>query len=89
MKTMIKQDERPDRSLGRELVRREPPSRRRIPADRVGLYGLLIVAAVFAVFPLLWMLSGSLQTLDELLSNESFVPADPQWRNYLTGVGQR
>jgi raffinose/stachyose/melibiose transport system permease protein len=87
MKTMsateIKQGERPDGSLGRGSGRREPPSGRRIPADRVGLYGLLIGAAVFAVFPLLWMLSGSLQTLDKLLSNESFVPADPQWRNYL------
>lgn len=80
----ITQGERPDRATGRGSGHREPPSRRRIPPDRVGLYGLLIAAAVFAVFPLLWMLSGSLQTLDELLSNESFVPADPQWRNYLT-----
>ncbi|MET4538379.1 raffinose/stachyose/melibiose transport system permease protein [Arthrobacter bambusae] len=58
--------------------------RRRIRPDQVGLYGLLIVAALSALFPLLWMLSGSLQSLTELLSNESFLPASPQWSNYLT-----
>ncbi|MEV6157643.1 carbohydrate ABC transporter permease [Nonomuraea sp. NPDC052129] len=52
--------------------------------DKVGLYGLLGVAALIALFPLLWMLSGSLQSLTELLSNDSFLPADPQWGNYVT-----
>jgi raffinose/stachyose/melibiose transport system permease protein len=58
--------------------------RTRFRLDRVGLYGLLVVAAVTALFPLLWMLSGSLQSLPELLANESFLPADPQWGNYVT-----
>ncbi|MFI7150034.1 hypothetical protein ACIBO2_34370 [Nonomuraea sp. NPDC050022] len=58
--------------------------RRRIRLDKVGLYGLLGVAALIALFPLLWMLSGSLQSLTELLSNDSFLPADPQWGNYVT-----
>lgn len=58
--------------------------RRRIRPDQVGLYGLLIVAALSALFPLLWMLSGSLQSLPELLSNDSFLPASPQWSNYVT-----
>ena len=58
--------------------------RRRITADRVGLYGLLTVAALTALFPLLWMLSGSLQSLDELLSGKSLLPKDPQWDNYIT-----
>lgn len=52
--------------------------------DRIGLYGLLVVAALTALFPLLWMLSGSLQSLPELLANESFLPGDPQWGNYVT-----
>jgi len=61
-----------------------PRPRRRIRADRVGLYGLLIIAALTALLPLLWMLSGSLQSLTELLSNDTFLPADPQWQNYIT-----
>lgn len=60
------------------------PPRRGVGLDRVGLYGLLGVAALIALFPLLWMLSGSLQSLTELLSNERFLPADPQWGNYVT-----
>ena len=69
--------------------RRTPEGRRvrsrpGIRPDRIGLYGLLVVAALTALFPLVWMLSGSLQTLPELLANESFVPAEPQWGNYLT-----
>lgn len=61
-----------------------PPRRRRIRADRVGLYGLLVVAALTALFPLLWMLSGSLQTQGELLSGDSLVPSVPHWQNYAT-----
>jgi raffinose/stachyose/melibiose transport system permease protein len=61
-----------------------PRSRRPVRLDRVGLYGLLTVAALTALFPLLWMLSGSLQSLPELLANESFLPGDPQWGNYVT-----
>ncbi|MBU5421224.1 carbohydrate ABC transporter permease [Cellulomonas hominis] len=58
--------------------------RRRIRPDRVGLYGLLVVAAVVSLFPLLWMLSGSFQTLDEVLGGTTLLPADPQWHNYVT-----
>ncbi len=58
--------------------------RRRVRPDQIGLYGLLVVAALIALFPLLWMLSGSLQTLNELLRNSSFIPTAPQWANYVT-----
>ena len=61
-----------------------PRPRRRIRADKVGLYGLLVIAALTALLPLLWMLSGSLQSLTELLSNDTFLPAEPQWQNYVT-----
>lgn len=61
-----------------------PQRRRRLRADKVGLYGLLIVAAVLALFPVLWMLSGSLQTLDEVLRGGSLLPANPQWGNFVT-----
>lgn len=53
-------------------------------AGKIGLYGLLTMAALTALLPLAWILSGSLQTLPELLSNERFLPADPQWGNYVT-----
>ncbi|MET7463267.1 carbohydrate ABC transporter permease [Nonomuraea sp. NPDC005501] len=59
-------------------------TRRGVRLDKVGLYGLLGVAALIALFPLLWMVSGSLQSLTELLANDSFLPADPQWHNYVT-----
>jgi len=58
--------------------------KRRIRTDRIGRYGLLSVAALTALFPLLWILSGSLQTLPELLANERFLPSEPQWGNYVT-----
>jgi raffinose/stachyose/melibiose transport system permease protein len=61
-----------------------PSTRRRVRPEKIGLYGLLVVAALTAIFPLLWMVSGSLQTLTELLSNDSFLPSDPQWGNYVT-----
>jgi ABC-type glycerol-3-phosphate transport system permease component len=59
-------------------------SRRHLRPEQIGLYGLLIVAALTALLPLVWMLSGSLQSLTELLSNDSFLPASPQWANYVT-----
>ena len=61
-----------------------PRTRRRLRPDQIGRYGLLVVAALTALFPLLWILSGSLQSLPELLSNERFLPIDPQWSNYAT-----
>lgn len=65
---------------------REPDPRRphtgSIRKARIGTYALLTIAAISALLPILWMFSGSLQTLTELLGNESFVPKDPQWQNY-------
>jgi len=71
---------RPDNESTSEPAAR----RRRVPVHKIGLYGLLGIAALTALFPLLWMVSGSLQTLTELLTNQSFVPSDPQWGNYVT-----
>lgn len=58
--------------------------RSRIRPDKIGLYGLLIVAALIALFPLLWMVSGSLQSLEELLAGKSLVPLEAHWENYVT-----
>lgn len=64
--------------------RPEPARRNPLALDRIATYVLLVGAALAAVFPILWMLSGSLQTLTELLSNDRFLPANPQWSNYVT-----
>ncbi|WP_165368180.1 carbohydrate ABC transporter permease [Phytoactinopolyspora endophytica] len=37
------------------------------------------------MFPIIWLLSGSLQTGEELYSGEQFFPQAPQWTNYVTG----
>ncbi|HEX3198913.1 MAG TPA: carbohydrate ABC transporter permease [Propionibacteriaceae bacterium] len=60
------------------------PRRRRPPSiTQIGLYGLLVSAAIIALFPVVWLLSGSLQSPAELYGGQHFLPASPQWRNYL------
>jgi ABC-type glycerol-3-phosphate transport system permease component len=74
----------------RERIRPEPDApartrrRRRLSPARATLYALLIAAAISALFPILWMLSGSLQSLPQLLKGGTLVPLAPQWSNYLT-----
>ena len=41
-------------------------SRRPLRPGRVALYALLVAAALSALFPILWMISGSMQSLPEL-----------------------
>lgn len=53
-------------------------------AGRGGLYGLLVVAAVGALFPMVWLLIGSLQTSSELYRGKDLLPKKPQWSNYAT-----
>lgn len=63
----------------------EVRSRRRpVRPGRIALYALLVAAAVSAVFPILWMISGSMQTLPELLKGDALLPAVPQWQNFAT-----
>jgi raffinose/stachyose/melibiose transport system permease protein len=47
-------------------------------------YALLTGVAVIALFPILWLLTGSLQTIQELYGGVTFFPAAPQLRNYAT-----
>ena len=51
---------------------------------RVALYALLVAAALSALFPILWMISGSMQSLPELLKGDALLPAVPQWQNFAT-----
>jgi ABC-type glycerol-3-phosphate transport system permease component len=50
--------------------------------DRLAFHGLLALAAFLALFPIVWLLAGSLQTIEELYRGTRFLPASPQWRNY-------
>ncbi|MHA7986289.1 carbohydrate ABC transporter permease [Rathayibacter sp. CAU 1779] len=58
--------------------------RRRISPARAGIYALLTVAAISALFPIVWMLSGSLQSLQQLLTGDTLIPLSPAWNNYVT-----
>lgn len=57
--------------------------RRRIHPERAALYALLGVAALISLFPIFFLVSGSLQTVSELYSGKTLVPAIPQWSNYV------
>ncbi len=46
------------------------------------LYGVLVVGAVIALIPFLWMVSVSLMSLGEAISGK-FIPSTLHWENYL------
>ncbi len=51
-------------------------------AIQIGFHTLLIVMAFIALFPIVWLLVGSLQTIQELYRGVTFWPAVPQFQNY-------
>lgn len=55
----------------------------RVSAEQFGLYGLLAVAALTALFPVIWLLAGSLQSAQELYEGRTFIPSAAQWQNYV------
>src|SRR5687768_14678853 len=61
------------------------PTRR---LGRAAHYGLLLLVAFVALFPIAWLLLGSIQTLQELYAGVSFWPKQPQWQNYATAWGR-
>ncbi len=74
------------RAAGRtRAARRGATSRFR--ASDVLLYAGMAVVVAFFVFPLLWVLSLSLKSVDQLfVTPPILVPTDPQWGNYATVV---
>lgn len=52
-------------------------------AGRGALIGLLILAALLTLFPIFWLLTGSLQTAQELYRGTELLPAKPQWSNFV------
>lgn len=68
--------------------RRPPPAEQgpravAVLAERFGLYGLLVLAAFLALFPIFWVLVGSLKTAEELYRGTQLFPASLQWGNYV------
>ena len=53
-------------------------------APRAGYYGLLVAVAFLALFPIFWLLSGSLQSVEELYGGVTLLPRAPQLQNYVT-----
>jgi ABC-type glycerol-3-phosphate transport system permease component len=51
---------------------------------RVLYYGLLLLVAFIALFPIVWLLTGSLQTISELYEGVTLLPKTPQFQNYVT-----
>ena len=49
---------------------------------RVGFHAMLAVVAFIALFPIVWMLLGSIQTIQELYRGMTLWPAVPQFQNY-------
>jgi len=45
--------------------------------------GVLILVACWALFPIVWMLLGSLQTIQELYGSVTLIPRVPQFGNYV------
>ena len=61
---------------------------------RGGAYLLLAALAIQTLYPLLWVIFGSLKSNDEMLTNVWGPPASPQWGNYadawrIAGMGTR
>jgi raffinose/stachyose/melibiose transport system permease protein len=61
----------------------EPAPRRRPDPARIGIYGLLTVSAVVALFPVLWLVSGSLMSAQELNSGQRLLPTTVVWDNFV------
>jgi raffinose/stachyose/melibiose transport system permease protein len=64
------------------------PRARPVPiARRVGSvvhWTVLLFVAFLALFPIVWLVAGSLQTIQELYGSVTFFPAVPQFGNYAT-----
>lgn len=63
---------------------RSPVAQARHLTGRGLYYAVMIALALLFVLPLIWMLSTSLKTEAQTLSiPPTFIPADPQWNNYV------
>lgn len=81
----VRAQNRSVRSTSGKASRRGPTGHSR--ASDVLLYIAMAVVVVFFTFPVLWVLSLSLKSVDQLFATPPIlVPTDPQWSNYATVV---
>ena len=50
--------------------------------SKIAIYGLLIVVGLIFALPMIMMVSGSLQTPEQLARNPNSFPESAQWGNY-------
>jgi ABC-type glycerol-3-phosphate transport system permease component len=67
--------------LGGVMILREASTVFHRASGRVLLYAILILGAVIAIYPFIWMISTSLMTLGETILKKPF-PDEAQWGNY-------
>jgi raffinose/stachyose/melibiose transport system permease protein len=66
--------------LSREGV--DAPTRALRLVGQAAFHAMLAFVAFIALFPIVWMLLGSIQTVQELYRGLTIWPAVPQWQNY-------
>ncbi len=64
---------------------RNQAARRQRTLRQITTHTILIIGAIVAMFPFLWMVLTSLKTFQEY-ATQQFFPASPQWVNYATAL---
>ncbi|MFN8499693.1 MAG: carbohydrate ABC transporter permease [Anaerolineae bacterium] len=64
---------------------RNDAARRQRTLRQVSTHTILIIGALVAMFPFVWMVLTSLKTFQEY-ATQQFLPAVPQWSNYATAL---
>ncbi len=62
-----------------------PPARRRSPARAALIHAVLIAASLVMLYPILWMVSGSLRPTDEIFGTASLIPSEVTLEAYPRG----
>jgi trehalose/maltose transport system permease protein len=55
--------------------------------QRIGFYFLVLVIAIYAIFPFYWAFSTSLKTEQELIGKATYIPREPTLENYRYVLG--
>jgi len=62
--------------------------------SKIIIYIILLVVLIITVYPVIWMILGSLKSTSEFYINIWGIPSEPQWENYanawnMAGIGQK